>query len=541
MLKVGLDFGTTNSTLSFIDPQTQRLEAFKMGGADGSYYIPSFVAYCNEDNTCSIGSEAKLSQTDEDYLVFSNFKMLLGENDRSRLEKYGYDRKFPLDCAKDYINNLLEQYRQEQNLGDNGQLESMVITVPEIWVKEVSKQQETGYLSREALRKVCKELAVPLKQLLSEPVAASAFFAYSYHEKEQSWFQGHVLVFDYGGGTLDLSLSEVQDNKITVLECTGKGHDPNSLGKAGVAFDEAVIRRVYEREKGRKLSRTSPEFYELMHNFEEQKIKRKNQLDKNLTSYLKDKEVVKKVFAINSMKFMASDLCESFDSEIKPTVLEALREMKIYLQANGVNIQDRDKFRVIMVGGFSSFYLVQMAVREFFESQTTTDKRFDSCFNLEDTALAISKGATLVANDLIDIEPTCPMTVGLQLQIDQGDGWLKEKDVPILKKGVKISQYREAQYVHGVIRIAGDPSRYRIPPINVFLEDGGTKRYLELDKAVEEVLLDINKEGNRWNIGLSVDENNCFFLHTQDSSSQVKITSIGELIKKISGLILERE
>jgi len=283
-----------------------------------------------------------------------------------------------------------------------------------------------------------------------------------------------------------------------------------------------------------------------MHNFEEQKIIGKIELDKILSRYLKDKDTNKKVFIINGMKFMASDLCESFDSEIKPAVIEALREMKNYLQAKVVHfkdqqdLKDRNKFRVVMVGGFSSFYLVQMAVREFFESQASTDMRFDSCFNLEDTALAISKGAALVANDLIDIEPTCSMTVGLQLQVDQGDGRLKEEDVPILKKGVKISQYREAQYVQGLIRIAGDPTRYNIP-INVFLEDGGKKNYLELNKAVEEVLININTANNQWRIGLAVDENSCFSLHTQDSSGQVKVTSIGDLIKKIRGLILERE
>ncbi len=531
MKKLGLDFGTTNCTLSFLDSSRNVLECYRMGSAGGSPYIPSFVRFDNEDDSAEIGRAARKSQGDEDYQVFSGFKMLIAEQNREKLDEHGYIAKTPPECAKAYIQHLLSYYCDEQNISTG--IESLVVTVPEIWVKE------HRHGCREQLKQICTELNLPLKRFLSEPVAASAYFAHCFKEQTGQWFNGHVLVCDYGGGTLDLSLSQAHGEKITVLECTGKGYDDITFGKAGVAFDEAVITSVYERETGKKLSRNDPEFLKLTDLFEEHKIDHKTDVDKVLGQYLRNSAADKKAFQIDSMKFKASDLADAFDRVIKPDLLRALEEMKTYFDFHEVDYTDRDRFRVVMAGGFSGFFLVRQTIKEFFESETSEDQRFNSCFTVEDTALAISKGAALVANNLIDIDPTCPISVGLKVKTDAG-GVLEEKDEPVLKKGVKISEYLNPVFLRGGINVDVDPA-LRQSPVVVFLGDGEHRRYIKLDKQTDQLFPNTHLKNNVWKVGFSVNENFLFTLHTEDAQGVKQETHLGDLLEKIAGLILVKE
>lgn len=528
MHKLGLDFGTTNSILSYCETD-HKVVSYRMGGAQASEYIPSCVAIDRDDGSLCVGRAARAKQGDKDYDVFCGFKMLLGEKNEERLTEYGYISKKPKEITRLYFQHLLQKYREEQNLRE--QIENIVITVPEIWIKE------GRHLARECLREVSQELELPLKRFISEPVAASAYFSHCFREREKSWFSGHVLVCDYGGGTLDLTLSRIDGERITVLECTGKGHDERTIGRAGVAFDETVVIRVYEKIRGEKLSRSDPRFYKLMQQFEEQKIAQKEEVDKRLEQYLKRKTVNRKLFEIDSMEFYPPELCEAFDEVIRPDFIHALSEMKAFLEKNDIDCNDGDHFRVVMVGGFSSFYLVQRTVREFFGSQASGDRRFESHFSLQDTALAISKGAALVAGDIVEIDPSCPISVGLRVLSDANEsGVLRETDIPVLQKGVKISEYREPQFVRGGIRLQVDPTRRKIP-IKIFLGDEERRCCIELDKAVDQLFPNVHEEGNQWRVGFSVNEDCIFTLHVEDAKGVRKETTLGDLQEKVSGLI----
>ena len=57
---IGLDFGTTNSTISYLE--NEGIEAFQYGGPGGQRYIPSFVAYLDEDeDELEVGTAARSS------------------------------------------------------------------------------------------------------------------------------------------------------------------------------------------------------------------------------------------------------------------------------------------------------------------------------------------------------------------------------------------------------------------------------------------------------------------------------------------------
>ena len=172
MHHLGLDFGTTTSILSYENNQ-QQIESFTLGGAAATPYIPSVLSIDTTDNSLQIGKAALLNQGDEDYEVFRYFKMLLAEKNPDKLKALAYLNKKPESIAFEYIQELLDLYRKERGIKQD--IHGLVITVPEIWVRE------GNHASREALNSICQKLGLKVK-LLSEPVAASVYFVHRFKE-----------------------------------------------------------------------------------------------------------------------------------------------------------------------------------------------------------------------------------------------------------------------------------------------------------------------------------------------------------------------
>lgn len=558
MNKIGLDFGTTNSTLSYFDKKEMVFKTYQMNIAEAQTdYIPSSVSYEIGGNEICIGHASRLCQGEPNYETYSRFKILLGEKDKDLLRDNNYGIKKPKDVAQTYLHELLKSYREKYE----EQIEGIVITVPEIWAKE-----KEMHLARENLKKICEELELPLKKFLSEPVAAAVYYLYKRQEKkENDPFDGHILVCDCGGGTLDLSLcrAEERKSKITVLERTGKGsasetEKPDgiqksatkSLGKAGVAFDDKVIMNIYQKIRNTRLQRTDNLYHKLMDQFESRKIIRQKRIDVMLEQYIKEKTLDGGIFHLldNELEVKPSDLYEAFEEEIKPELKSALEEMKSFMSKEQIDWQDKKKFRLLMVGGFSNFALVKRTVMECFNLASTRDERFDSMFTIDDIALAISKGAAAVANDLYQIETACPISVGITLRnTSQSPAEPSEYvDKTILAKGEIISKYEKAVYPA--------PSRFydfhkdlysEKRKVIIFLGDGKERTYLDLAKEfgknIDQLFPKFKKYGNKWRIGFSVDENLIFSLHIQDHDGSEEKTDLGDLMDKISLLKISHE
>ena len=256
---IGLDFGTTNSILSFYN-KTNSVESWKMGGSDGKNYIPSILTF--DESDLFIGEEAKNQLKNGNKESYSKFKILLHEKDKVKLANYNYSNKTPKDIAKLYIKTLIETYKKEQCID---RIDSVVITVPEIWLNDDMQ-------GRMIIKEITDELNLPLFKLVSEPVAAGAYFINNYKEQNQNSFNGHLLVFDYGGGTLDITLLETTNEHIKVLKRSGQGNNKLEIGKAGALFDEKVVMSLYKTTFGEELQRNTAEFYELVLDFEQNKI-----------------------------------------------------------------------------------------------------------------------------------------------------------------------------------------------------------------------------------------------------------------------------
>ncbi len=517
MMKIGIDFGTTNSILSYMDGDI--LHAYKHGGASCNNYIRSCVAINKDDSTdISIGESALSNQINSDYNTYINFKMLLIEKNISVLQQRGYHHHNPREIAKLYLNTLIESYCKSQHI-EKSALTNVVITIPEVWVRQGEHE------ARHTLKQICNELKLPVNvKLYSEPVAAAVYFASVFKKKENTPFNGHLLVCDYGGGTLDLSLCKLENEDIRVLEGVGSGESHSgSLGNAGVAYDEYVVKRFIERN-----NLTNNNYHRLLVEFERSKIIHADTLEKRISNYIRNPDTDRTVFTLADFPIKTSDLAEGFKEIIKNNLKTALNEMQRYLQSHGIDTKGSDKFRVVMVGGFSNFYLVRHMIKNFFNSETDADRRFQS-LTLEDTALAISKGAALIANGVYTVTQNCPVNIGFSV-LDQN---LKEIDKLILEKGKDLDCYQQPVYMER--RISTIAGNYNIP-LTIFIDIGhNNRKYINL-KTLAELIPPNPSTEDSWRIGFSIDDNLFFYFHAENINGEAKKTDLVELTRYIKGI-----
>jgi len=521
MKVIGLDFGTTNSIVSFYNEETKNIEAWKMGGADGNNYIPSCLSI--EDDEIYIGEEAKNNLTKDDSQTYTNFKILLYETDSKKLANYNYTDKTPKEVAKLYIKTLLETYIAEQNID---KVNSLVLTVPEIWIQDDMQARTT-------IKEIADELKLPLKKLISEPAAAGAYFIDNYKKRNNSSYDGHLLVFDYGGGTLDITLLEANNDAIKTLERTGKGKAKQSIGKAGVAYDELVVMSAYKEVFDEDLKKNSEEYYELLVTFEREKIQNKKSIQKYISQYEKNSKLNREIFSLRCDKgkisIKPSILVSCFDELLKDDITNSLEEIEEYFNIHGININNHDEFRIVMVGGFSNYYLSHSAVKDFFGSKTDSDRRFETHFTLEDTTLAISKGATLIANEFVELDETYPMTIGVVFYtIDSNGERVTVKDI-IFKKGDVVS---ENKIIYSKRNVVGSGK------LTLFFDNGRISYKIKIEKNPEDIFPNCNQEANEWDIGFSMDENSFFYLYIKDKSGEEIKTEIGNIIEDYKDSII---
>lgn len=513
MDRLGLDFGTTNSTLAFIDTEG-RLRDFHPNGQ--SYgYIPTVVAY-GPKGEVRIGRSALSKEGERGWTVRRFFKMLLNCDDQSLLEKYGYKLGEPEAATKAFISRLISDYR-EQSKDRVDCIQSLVITAPEIWI------QESRHKVREFLRdELGRDLGIEKVMVRSEPQAAIAYFAFSYQSKYQRPYQGHVVVCDCGGGTLDFCLANVGSvNKISVLQSAGSGASEHRIGNAGVAFDEGVVDLIapnlHHGDAGRS---------KFMREFETKKIDESGDYKGNLEAYLIDPLFDEKLFSVCESDVTPSAFKQVFDERVLPSLSSELRK----LDTSKMESESAD-FRVIMVGGFSNFLLTQNAIKDHFGVGSSVDKRYESCFTNEDLGLAIAKGAALISSGRFEIDERCPIGMGFigsrLVRIDPSNkSPLRCDYITIIKQGDQLSRLRQPRY---------DEHEWTFEPdagvIRLFYESLYHGRR-EFSINASDSLDLLNNKG-KVRIGFSVDEDGVFHMHLKQEGA-VTTLSLGHLLEELS-------
>lgn len=420
---LGIDFGSTYTMLSHYDKDNDRVEAVQT--ENGSKYIPSVACFDCFGETLLTGHDAKRELTaDPELQAFRAFKMLLPEQDQAKLQSHGYTaentpEKITAEFLRHYISVAANHYNVDQ-------FDNVVICVPEVWIQAL-----TTMSGRAILLKVCREMKLMKNvQVVTEPAAASAYFAYNYNKKKKTLYDGRILVVDYGGGTLDITLTKVNpagsgdSMEIDVEGRTGAGENHSSrIGDAGLAYMEGVVKLALQ-EAGFPNAPFDGQFQRVMDTLEAELMKKTGDLATRIRQKYRirldkmgidDEQFIAAVYKRKKVIITYGMLYKAYSTVIAPVLDAQLKKICAeYLDPMGINpLRDVDKFKIALVGGFGQFALVQKQVWDFFGiSGNDMDITVDSDAGKED---AISFGAALIAGGVITMSKRAKLSMGLRV------------------------------------------------------------------------------------------------------------------------------
>lgn len=196
-MRVGIDLGTTYCAIAYIDPKTGKAKVIK--NSEGKSITPS-VLYFAPDGTILHGEEAKAYVEEGSERTANYFKYYMGDESYS---VYQNNREYTaIDLSAELLKGIVREAKEE--VGQN--IYEAVITVPAYF----------NHFQRQATMKAGQQAGLEVLSIISEPTAA--VFAYGIHGKGTNQT---VLVYDLGGGTFDVTIARITDDKIDVLGTDG--------------------------------------------------------------------------------------------------------------------------------------------------------------------------------------------------------------------------------------------------------------------------------------------------------------------------------
>src|SRR5215475_12813406 len=346
---IGIDLGTTNSVVAVMEGG----EPTVIVNQEGSRLTPSVVAF-TKDGERLVGQVAKRQAvTNPDATIFSikrfmgrkydevaseasrvPYKIVRADNGDAWVEVRG-KRYSPPEISAQILRKLKEA--AEAYLG--GPVTDAVITVPAYF----------NDAQRQATKDAGKIAGLNVQRIINEPTAAA--LAYGLDKKKDET----IAVYDFGGGTFDISVLEVGDGLVEVKATNGDTH----LG--GDDIDDRIIQWIvaeFKKSDGIDLSKDRMALQRLKEAAERAKIELSSALETeiNLPFVTADQTGPKHL----QLKLSRAKLEQLVDDLLQRT----MGPVKQALADAGVDPKTIDE--VVLVGGSTRMPKVQQLVRDFF-------------------------------------------------------------------------------------------------------------------------------------------------------------------------------
>lgn len=549
-MKLGIDFGSTYSTFSTYDAVSDTAKALTM--AEGSpASIPSAVSL-SQSGQVSAGESAKSQVGSRAYTVFEGFKMLLVENNPEIIAGKNYTKDYtPAAVTRLFLDKNLVGIVDRYQAQYGKTIEDVYICIPEVWNNELRTLD-----GRSTLVNILKQIkSVDIRQegikVVTEPEAASAYFACQHEKLSHKSFNGYLLLIDYGGGTLDITLTKVTSDgkgKMDIIYMDGGGKGENhpddtgniSLGNAGLAYLQRVVQLALIDSGHCEIDCNSNKFKKALIGFERyltssggvQMIRTTfdiygNYKDFNQILEEKPQEFYCMEYGDDIVSVTYHHLFKAYQDTIEKILKTEITDInqKInnkYLHRDPTLPESgsSDDFKIALVGGFGSFYLVQKQIAEIYNitANAVNDKRLkDICTDQREQA--ISMGAALLAAGRVHLVNTARYSIGL---LSQRFGEPK----PQLTFGILFHQQLIPGHAYFLCEngtVSDQPGNRMVftglrNNINVFaigFSDNHNMFFpLQLKESMRKRLAHIPAEG-LWHVGFSIDKNCIVSLHIE--------------------------
>jgi len=407
---IGIDLGTTNSVVAVMEGGESKV----IPNAEGNRTTPSVVAFAKNGERL-VGQVAKRqSVTNPKNTVFS-IKRFMG-------------RKF------DEVGEEMKMVPYEVERGDNGDvrvgIEGKRFSPPEISAMILGKLKQSAedYLGekvdravitvpayfndaqRQATKDAGRIAGLNVERLVNEPTAAA--LAYGLDKKKDQT----IAVYDFGGGTFDISILEVGEGVVEVKSTNGDTH----LG--GDNIDQRIMEWLldeFKKDQGINLGNDPMAIQRLKEAAEKAKIELSSaqETDINLPFITADAAGPKHV----NVRLTRPKLEQLVDDLIQRSIAPSKQALK------DANVEAKDIDEVVLVGGQTRMPAIQKLVKELFGKEPHKGVNPD-----EVVAIGAAIQGGVLAGDVKDVLllDVTPLSLGIET-LGGVSTWLIERNTTI--------------------------------------------------------------------------------------------------------------
>ena len=374
---IGIDLGTSNSAAAVVISGKPTVIPSSEGVSVGGKAFPSYVAF-TKSGELIVGEPARRQALlNPEGTVYAAKR------------KMGTDYKYKI-FGKEYTPQqisafILQKIKRdaEQYLGET--VKEAVITVPAYFDDN----------QRQATKDAGLIAGLEVKRIINEPTAASLAYGIDKAKESQK-----ILVFDLGGGTLDVTIMEFGDGVFEVISTSGD----TQLG--GTDMDEAIINFLindFKKKEGVDLKQDRNAYIRLKDAAEKAKIE--------LSSTSSTEINLPYITATNTgPKHLQYTLTRSeFENLIAPIIERAKKPLETALESGKMSKDDLTK--IILVGGPTRIPYVRKFVEDFF------GKKIEGGVDpMECVAIGAALQGAVLAGDIKDIVllDVTPLTLGIE-------------------------------------------------------------------------------------------------------------------------------
>jgi len=375
---IGIDLGTSNSAAAVMMGGKPTIIPAAEGVTVGGKAFPSIVSF--KDGELLVGEPARRQAVTnpENTILAAKRKM-------------GTDHVYKIN-GKEYKPQqisafILQKIKKDAEAFIGDKVEKAVITVPAYFNDN----------QRQATKDAGTIAGLEVVRIINEPTAASLAFGLDKAKRDVK-----ILVYDFGGGTLDVTIMEMGGGVFEVMSTSGD----TQLG--GTDMDKAIIDYVvdeFKKKEGIDLSQDNTAMTRIREASEKAKIELSTvmETDINLPFISHDPSAGSKNLELRLTRAKLEELVRPIVEKCKPSLEKALEDAKV---------SSSDISKIVMVGGPTRMPIVKKFVAEVVGKETESGV---------DPMEAVATGAAIqagiiagdVESDIVLLDVT-PLTLGIE-------------------------------------------------------------------------------------------------------------------------------
>ena len=323
---IGIDLGTSNSAASVMEGGKATMVPSEEGTSIGGKSFPSYVAF-TQDGQLLVGEPARRQAVTNPNGTIKNVKRKMGTSEKVT----ALGKEYTPQQISAFI--LQKIKRDAESYLGGEKIDKAVITVPAYFDDN----------QRQATKDAGAIAGLEVVRIINEPTAAALAYGIDKGNVSQK-----ILVFDLGGGTLDVTIMDFSDGVFEVLSTSGD----TKLG--GSDMDEALTNYIiseFKKETGVDLAQDNMAFWRVREACEKAKIELSTTMQTEINlPYITSDATGPKHLMKTLTRAKLEELVEPIVSRCKASIVQAIKDA-------GLSNDEIDK--IIMVGGPTRMPIVQ--------------------------------------------------------------------------------------------------------------------------------------------------------------------------------------